>query len=466
MSGPLWLVPDGCSEALPQLDGTLLDVCAAAVHPDEIAAVLESEGLTDEQVRELYGHPSVFELAAELYERSPRSHPEPPPAPDPWRTDAWRCLLRGVLFALPGLGYVLGARLLPTGEPDVFGLPAGGALLAVSVLFGWAWNQALAHRAYVLLGSGDGGRAAAARCLLTGAVLGALAVAVPALAVPGKAAAGLFAAGQSCYLGAATVLLVLGGERLLLAALAPTVLGAALLAVAGVPDTAAAVLLTATVALAVLSAGGVAGRALVEEWAARPRAERAVTVRLVPSPPAAACLPYGLFGLAAGLLTLTTAVGGILRHGPGTPLAGTATLALTLGMGGAEWLLYQVRGRALTTLRRCRTPLGFRAAAAGVLLTALAAYLALLAALGLVLRQPPGPLLALGAVLWLALLLQALGTAWPPALICAGAAALELALLGTDTAGPATAQLTVAGGAGVVLLALATAVLGRATAHR
>ncbi|MEV6105532.1 hypothetical protein AB0M28_12570 [Streptomyces sp. NPDC051940] len=471
MSGPLWLVPNGQAEPLPTLAGRLMEVCGAAVHPDEIAAVLESEGLTDDQVRERYGRRSVFDLAAELYERAPRRYPEPEPAPDPWQTDPWRCVLRGVLFALPGLGYVLGARLLPGGEPDVLGLPAGGAVLAVSVLFGWAWNQALAHRAYLLIASGDGGRAAAARCLLIGAPLGALAVGIPALVLPDDAAAGVFAAGQSCYLGAATVLLVLGGERLLLAALSPTVLGAGIVAVGGLADGVAVILLAATVALAVVAAAGVAGRAVLEEWAARPSgAEKPVRDQLSPPLPAAASLPYGLFGLAAGLLTLTTALGGVLRYGAGTPLAGTATLALTLSMGGAEWLMYRVRGNSLAALRRGRTVAGFHAGVGGVLLTALAAQLALLLGLGLALQRSSGPALAslaaLGTVLWLALLLQAFGTAWPPALICAAAAVTELALLGNHAATPATAQLAVAGCAAGALLALAAGVLGRATSHR
>ncbi|MFC7219761.1 hypothetical protein ACFQLX_16555 [Streptomyces polyrhachis] len=474
MSGPLRLIPTEGAHALPSLDGRLLEVCSAAVHPDEVAAVLESEGLTDEQVRERYGRRSVFELAAELYERAPRAYPEPEAAPDPWQTDPWRCVLRGVLFALPGLGYVLGARLLPAGAPDILGLPAGGAVLAVSVLFGWAWNQALAHRAYLLLAIGDGGRAAAARCMLVGAPLGTLAVAVPAVVVPDTAAAGVFAAGQSCYLGAATVLLVMGGEKLLLAALAPTVLGAGVLTVADVSDGLLTALLGGTVALAVLAAAGVVTRALVEDWAARPgrltALERAVQEQLTPPPPAVRSIPYGLFGLAAGLLTLTTAVGGILRYGAGAPLAGPATLALTLSMGGAEWLLYRIRSRTLAVLRHGHTLAVFRAGVAAVLLSTLAGYLGLLTLLALLLRQPADlallSLAALGAVLWLALLLQALGTAWPPALVCGAAAIVQLALLGSQSASPAGAQLTVALCATAVLLVLALTVLARATSHR
>jgi hypothetical protein len=122
------------------------------------------------------------------------------------------CLLRGVVFALPGLGYVLGAPLL-AGPKNGLGLPAGTIPLLVGALVGWTWNQGLAHRAYSWLSLGD--RPAARRSLLTGAPAGALLGSLVALCAIGTAdtTAVAFAAGQSCYLAAATALLVLGRER-------------------------------------------------------------------------------------------------------------------------------------------------------------------------------------------------------------------------------------------------------------
>ncbi|MGK5642499.1 hypothetical protein ACSNOK_29915, partial [Streptomyces sp. URMC 126] len=93
MSGPLRLVPPD-PEAVPDLTAVprprlrpgngpdpidelareLHDVCAAAVHPDEIAAVLEADGLTSEQIAGRYGLRDAFELAAELFARVPRAH--------------------------------------------------------------------------------------------------------------------------------------------------------------------------------------------------------------------------------------------------------------------------------------------------------------------------------------------------------------------------------------------------------
>ncbi|MFF8843767.1 hypothetical protein ACF08N_13775 [Streptomyces sp. NPDC015127] len=246
MSGPLWQGPGPWVDTLPVLprqrafgSGTaaaaggaapaapvepvlapedaladrLHDVIAAAVHPDEIAAVLESDGMTDDHIRLVYGRPDSFTLAEELYARVPRAHPEPPgPPADPWRVGLLGCLLRGLVFALPGLAYVLAAPLL-----------AGAALapLLAGALTGWMWNQALSHRAYAWLGLGD--RAAAVRCLRAGAPAGAALGTAAALLCTGAGQwpSAVFAAAQSVYLAAATPLLVLGRERPLLYCLLP-----------------------------------------------------------------------------------------------------------------------------------------------------------------------------------------------------------------------------------------------------
>ncbi|WP_455361716.1 hypothetical protein [Streptomyces sp. SYSU K21746] len=296
MSGPLWLTPGDRADTLPliprqrpswaaadpldELAGRLDGLIAAAVHPDEIAAILESDGMTDDHIRLTYGREDSFALAEELYARVPRRFPEPPgPAVDPWSASLLGCLLRGLVFALPGLAYVLGAPLL-AGPPDRLGLPAGTVTLLAGALVGWVWNQSLSHRAYSWLGLGD--REAACRALLAGAPAGALLGAVVACSVPGPGSAAVFAAGQSLYLGAATVLLVLGRERALLYALLPMAAGAAATPVLALPTPArAALLLTSLLAALTLAARELPVRDLLtglgRRWAAarRPRLTRA-----------------------------------------------------------------------------------------------------------------------------------------------------------------------------------------------
>ncbi|MFD9646780.1 hypothetical protein ACFWWN_25330 [Streptomyces sp. NPDC059082] len=160
------LAADPVDELARRLDGFV----AVAVHPDEIAALLESDGMNDEHIRLTYGRADSFSLAEDLYARVERRHPEPaaPPA-GAWYGELAGCLLRGLVFALPGLAYVLAAPLL-AGAHGRFGLPAGTVPLLAGAVTGWVWNQALSHRAYTWLGLGD--RPAAARALLGGAPAG------------------------------------------------------------------------------------------------------------------------------------------------------------------------------------------------------------------------------------------------------------------------------------------------------
>lgn len=427
-------------DPLDELADRLDALAADAVHPDEIAAILESDGMTDDHIRLTYGRADSFALAEDLYARVERRHPEPAaPRTAPWHSGLAGCLLRGLVFALPGLAYVLGAPLLAG--------PGTGPLLAGAVA-GWVWNQALAHRAYSWLGLGD--RGSSARALLVGAPAGALVgTVVAALAAAGPGAWGVvvFAAGQSLYLGAATVLLVLGRERALLCALLPLA-GAVPAFWYDLPDALRAGLLvlslTATVAFAAI---------VLRPGPRRPRS----------GPPLTASLPYGLFGLGTGLLVLYAGGGDALVTGA------APVVALTLSMGPAEWLLYRFRSESLAGLRTLTSARAFRRAAAGTLAHCLGAYLAVLLALASVgtLLWPGAPelggirllgLLLVGIVLWLGLLLQAFGAVRSAAAVCTLAAAAQTF---TPTAGPA-----VAGAAAAVLAVLACALLVRPTAHR
>ncbi|MGC9544295.1 hypothetical protein [Streptomyces sp. UG1] len=463
---PRWARPDPVDELAARLD----DFIAAAVHPDEIAALLESDGLSDDQIRERYGVKNSFALAEELYERVERRYSEPDgPVHDPWQVGLLGCLLRGLVFALPGLGYVLGAPLL-AGPQDDFGLPAGTVPLLAGALCGWTWNQGLAHRAYSWLGLGD--RTAARRTLLRGAPAGALLGSLVAAAVAGTGdpAAIAFAAGQSCYLGAATALLVMGRERTLLAALLPMAVGAVLALIHPVPDAARLALLSGSLAVvAVLGLFEVAptvrapkGRGAVLDMRLPPRGrdqpQRTRSQTTTGGPHLSASFPYALFGLATGTLVLYAAVGD-------TP----AAVALTLSMGPAEWLLYRFRSGSLAGLRSSRTPRAFRRTTAFKVAECLAVYLAALLALTLatgVTGVRLAGLLLLGVVLWTGLLLQSFGAVLGAAAVCSAAALAQTIALATHTGSPHWIAPIVHGTAAIAQAALVCGLLGRATAHR
>ncbi|MFE6284139.1 hypothetical protein [Streptomyces sp. NPDC057877] len=453
-----------------QLADELAEFLAAAVHPDEIAALLEADGLTDERIRERYGVRDSFALAEQLYARADRRRPEPDgPLHDPWRTGLLGCLLRGVVFALPGLAHILGAPLHPTAT----------APLLAGALTSWTWNQGLAHRAYSWLGLGD--RAAARRCLLRGGPAGALLGTLTVFAAAGTADPAVLAvaAGQSCYLGAATALLVLGRERALLAALLPLAAGALATQLTAVSEPARLLLLLGSLtAVTVLAVRAVvpAPRRPGEGWTAGltallPFGALGAPVRRRPdraAPRLAASLPYAVLGLGSGVLILHTALG------DGRPVG---AVALTLSMGPAEWLLYRFRSGSLAGLRSTSTPRAFWRATARTVLACLTAYLAALLTLTLATTalwpHHPAPalsaarltgLLLLGVVLWTGLLLQSFGAVAGAAVVCAAAALAQTAVL--TTGAPPWTGLAVHGTAAVVLTALVCVLLGRATAHR
>ncbi|MEU1216815.1 hypothetical protein ABZ424_31355 [Streptomyces sp. NPDC005790] len=419
-------------DAVDGLAAELADRVAPAVHPYEVAALLESEGLTGEVIREKYGHADLFSLATALYQRVPRTFPEPPRPTDPWRPDHLRCALRGLLFALPGLAYALAGRLLP---PD--GLVRA---LVVAGLVSWAWNQALGHRAYVRLATG---RLEAGRTLAKGAPLGAATATVAGAALSGSGVTALAVATQSAYLAAAGVLLVLGRERLLLAVLSPVTAG----------GTALLWWEPGTVLRAGLPLLSLLGAVAAACWALR-------ATRTAPAAPGATrpglwqSLPYGLFGLAAGSLVFLAG-----RDHP------WAVIVLTLSMGPAEWLLYRYRGLSVAALRSTRTPAAFRVRSAAVLAGCLLVYLGPLAPAALLVDAEPVTLLLLAATLWISLLLQAFGTAWPPVVLCLTAAVFAGAVMLTG-APPGSAALPLGcGAAALCLTAVTVRQLGRPAAH-
>ncbi|MFF3751529.1 hypothetical protein ACFYYH_13890 [Streptomyces sp. NPDC002018] len=419
-------------DPVDRLAAELAERIGPAVHAYEVAALLESEGLTGERIQHEYGHPDLFSLAEDLFHKVPRSFPEPPPPRDPWAPDHVRCALRGALFALPALAYLLVPPLGHGGR--------GAQGLIAAALFSWAWGQALGHRTHLRLAVGPH---EAGRVLLVGAPAGALLASAVGAAVAGSGSAALFAVAQSCYLAAAGVLLVLGGERVLLATLAPVAAGAAALPwwePGPLPRTGLPLL---TLVLATAAAVRAVRGTL-----------RAPAVPGTRRPPLTASLPYGLFGLAAGLLVLAVGRGHTL-----------AVVVLTVSMGPAEWLLYRYRGLSVAALRATTTPRGFRLRSAAVLTGCLTAYVLPLIPGALLTGADPVALAALGATLWTALLLQAFGVGRPPAVICsAPAAGLTAVHLLHGPPGPLTLSLS-CGAAAVVLFCWALRRLGRPTAH-
>jgi hypothetical protein len=438
-------------------------VCESAVDPLEIASALEFEGMSDQTVRDRYGYPDVFALAREMYIQVPRQPAEPDPPADPWQVSRLQPLLHALLYGLPAVCFPAGAVLLVG--------PGMHVVLVAALLTAWATSQGLASLGYLRLGRTTD-RNQAKRLLraglLAGLVIFGVIMAVITLMVHARLPVLLFAAGEGAYMLGASVLLVLGVEKWLLAVLAPGVLGSTAFLALGRPpefDHLAWAALAATPILAVVTAmvatrtrGTVPGR-------------RFLPAELRDAAPSAA---FGL--VAAGLLAFPV-IAGVRGHSGVNTGALLATLPLSLSMGAAEWSLLAYRRRTRQLLRSTRDLRAFGRRARLVLLAALAQYLVaavLLTALATWIATTAGLVvpkeillpelavyLALGCAMFVALALQALGVRAIPLLACTAALAFEIAWRELGLA----SQLIACVGLLIVLSCYAARVLAMAVRH-
>jgi len=462
---------DSKPRSLEELCEQFVVVCESAVDPLEISSALEFAGLSDQAARKRYGASDVFALAEEMFRRVPRRPAEPEALPDPWRSSKVRPALHGLLYGLPTICFLAATGLLAGSHVLI--------VLIVALLTSWALSQGLAYLGYLRLGRAE--PAQAARLLLAGEATGiagvALALAVTSLAVHAHITALIFGLGLGAYMVGATVLMVLGAERLLLAAIAPGVLGSVTFLILGQPpqlEYAAWGALAATpllaLALAAVRASHVAG--LFGKARQAPPAGKLVAAAELRD-----ALPSAGFGLVAAALLIFPIAAALLGHrGPDTG-AMLASLPLALSMGAAEWMLIWFRRRTQRLLRSTREPRVFAVRARLVLLGALLQYLIaaiLLTAVVVAIAGLTGLVhlhatvlpqtvvyIALGGAMFVALLLQAFGCRVFPLIACAVALALEVVWRSLGV----WAQLVACAELLVVLVGYAALVLGRALRH-
>ena len=332
----------------------LAHAVASSVDPLEAAVVLESRGVNDQLVRDVFDAPDVVALAQrEIRIAGPdRDTAEPDAAPPepaglaaPPRT-RWLAL-RGILYAVPALVVL---ALVPAVDPVESALVLGGLVVS------WAWCYGVASVAWAYLGDRDpaGARRFLRRSLMAGVLLAVVVATVAVYAaliltstMQVNLATVVLLAGQSAYLMAAAVLLMTGRELLLLAALVPAVV-AVVLDVAGRPVAAPLSWIGATVVLAMICAVG------ATRGAARP------AQRLGPAAWARGLQQFA-FGLLVALVVLFPAVNELVNENyDALPLSVTlAALPLVLSMGVAEALLHRYRARVQRLLDGTASPAAF-----------------------------------------------------------------------------------------------------------
>jgi hypothetical protein len=425
---------DTAPRTVPDLCAEFADVCQSAVDPLEIASALEFDGLTDQLIRERYGYGNVFALASEMYLQVPRQPAEPAPPPDPWPVSRLQPLLHGLLYGLPAVCFPAAAALLAG--------PGAHAVLITALLAAWAASQALASLGYQRLGrttDRDEARHLLRAGMLAGLLLITVIMAGTALLLHARLSLFIFGVGEGAYMLGACVLLVLGSEKWLLAALAPGILGSVAFLALGRPpglehaawaSLALPPLLAVTAALVATRTPGGPLAGLVSRGLVVPAELRGA-------------VPAAAFGLvAAGLLAypVVTAVPGHPGVNAGALLA---SLPLSLSMGAAEWSMLAYRRRTRSLLRSSTDLRAFGRRSRLMLAAALGQYLlaaaVLTAATAVIATRTglvtPSPVLVpelivyliLGAALFLALALQALGLRAVPLVACAGALAFEMA---------------------------------------
>jgi hypothetical protein len=206
-------------EAIAELVERLKPVTARAVDRFELAAALESNGITDSAAQFRFGCPDVFVLADEVLRRTaPQSRPHSAPVATHSSSAAdLRDIGHGLLYLSPVAIF-----------PLVFDLLGyTGLLFSLVVLggLGWVWAGGSSWIAYRLLGRGLSGLAAAflRRSALLGPVVGGVVSVVLVEATGAEPGLVVLGVVLMAFQMTSTLLMLYRREELLLLAMAPAV---------------------------------------------------------------------------------------------------------------------------------------------------------------------------------------------------------------------------------------------------
>jgi hypothetical protein len=431
---PFWTGPDTnrrSAEPIAELGRQHDVLCRQACDPLEIAAVLEAAGLDDRRSRSDFQAAGVFEVAEQLWSRVPWRPATDGPRTDLWRLPLWRAQLRGVLYAVPALLATAAVGQVHGGGGDVL------LLLATTISIGI--GQALSVLGHLLSGRGQ---ARAVRTLAAVTVGGAVAVTAVTAAVStrlgGPVRLDLAAGGQLVFVVAATLVMLRGADRLLLALITPgaaVVAGQLLGAHLEVPlHISPNLVLLGAPALTVLAV------AVAACWQPRRAGEGEPLRRALGRPELVAAAVAGCYGLALSGVVSWAVIGVLLGRvrDPGAAIV-WATLPMTATFGIAEYLLHRARSRATTGLGRAHLVNGFVRGSRGELRMMVALHLATATAVaaGVLLLTPgrhPDPVVIgfcggyalLAVALLLSTTLMSLGYIGLAACLAAGGAAALL----------------------------------------
>ena len=380
-------------------DPRLVEYCASAVDQFEVAARLETFGLSARVVRSSFGFPDVFAAAAVVFTSIPYMDVRPEKKPGPKMGNA-QDLLRGALYAMPAifvsvviLSFHLSASwwLLPVGLTV-----AWGTTQAFTVL-NWSLRDRKDHRSDAVL--------TASSILLTAVASLTVALIVRAL-LGGSAISVELAVALSVYIAASSILVFHAAERLLLICLAPGFIGSVLsLSVISNQDATWWILVSGI---------------LVVTFALGPVVTKSWQKPTFSSSTKRQAGKFLVYGLGCGLLT--SAVIGFAVHSTrssGSVAVAAGPLLVTLGL--MEWQLRSLRSRTALALRETTDLQHFGQKARSAMVRSMTTYIGVLlitsviaTTIALVRHETMAPLLiltvdAIGISFFLALILVSAG---------------------------------------------------------
>lgn len=307
---------------LAELKSELRDRLEEAVDRFHVAAILESEGINDRVAHRRFGFRDVFALAEALYLDVPiQVHREITAK----RESSWIALttiLRGLLYALPGVLYFAAGGILATTSTLY--------VIAPALVFAWAWNQAIAYLSYTLMGRREVERARLfARWAVAGGTgLTAVGSVGVSLALTGEIWPAAIAVAQTVYLlSSATLLLFRRDDRLAISLIPGMLIAVPFIAGMSIPGVVVMIGLAVTVVLVAFSAWEVTDHERPDGGVGLHRRDYLASV------------PYLMLGYFwATLLAVSTLA--VSSEGQVSARVGLAIVPLVLSMGFAEWLTY------------------------------------------------------------------------------------------------------------------------------
>lgn len=467
----------GYADPFDALVDEMRPVALRSVDTMQVAASLESAGVTDRAARVRFGYADVFDLADEVCRRVGPGSDQPYPR----RARNWTAELRdighGLLYLLPGAAF-----------PIAFGA-LGRQTLVVGVLvaatLGWVWSGVTAWLAYQMLGDGKPGCAGR---LLRWSSLAAL----PVAALTGAAVARVtgtsygvvvLAVAQMTYQMAITTLVFYRREVLAFVSMTP-----ALMAGIGYAFGGADVLPTATgLCLASL---GLALAVALKQTTSQPTSRPTSQPGDQPGgsdPPLSLALRQKFRPLLPMLAFIMLSAAFFLipqgRHLLGQSDIAIAFIPVIAGMGVVEWRARLFGDAARTLLTRVGHPRQFVVRVWGLVLSGLAICLVSVSALAAVLitvldrtgqLTPAIGFMATAGVLlagayYLGFLLANLGRfreLCGSLLVCAGSYAASGLVTGGDMRRDTTALLAATTALILLYLAALAGCVGQAQRHR